>query len=191
MALNPNIPYELFSGGEYVGLPAAAAGAEGPALIRTRDYKAFEEKFSKLRHDTREILGKIAFAAPHAKTDLLARLSPARRDMVIADLQKQGIGWHSADDKTFDLDHDSKTIVRDLQNGKRGFNTPVYNVGGNPVTSAHFDIAGNLARNTAKAHGVPASRREAIAIRPQGLRQDLLAPPPYRQSPPVPGLRAP
>lgn len=180
MALNPNVPYEVFQGGLYVGLPSGEATGDAPALIRKSDYKSFEEKFSKLRHDTREILGKLAFAAPTPKTGLrfptdpLFGLSTARREMVIADLKKQNVGWHNDADKTFGLSADDKTIVRDLQNAKKGFHTAVYNVMGQPVLGDQFDAAGNLARHTAKAHGVPPLRKDALLARPQGMRDDII-----------------
>lgn len=180
MALNPNVPYEVFEGGLYVGLTSTLAEGAAPALIRKSDYRAFEEKFIKLRHDTREILGKLAFAVTSPKeglrfpTDPLFGLSTARREMVIADLKKQNVGWHNDADKTFGIDADAKAIVRDLQNAKKGFHTAVYNVGGKPVLADHFDAAGNLARNTAKTHGVPPLRKDALIARPQGMRDDII-----------------
>ena len=180
MALNPNVPYEVFEGGQYVGLCASPAGEGTPALIRISDYPAFEEKFSTLRHDTREILGKLSFAVASPKaglrfpTDPLFGLSTARREMVIADLKKQNVGWFNEADKTFGLDADAKAIVRDLQNAKKGFHTAVYNVMGKPVMGDQFDMAGNLARHTAKAHGVPPLRKDALLARPQGLREDII-----------------
>lgn len=184
MALNPNVPYEVFEGGIYVGLPSMQAEDGQPALIRKSDYKAFEEKFIRLRHDTREILGKLAFAVAtpdglsrRLPSDPLAGLSAARRDMVIADMKKQNVGWCNEANKTFGLGHDEKTIVRDLQHAKKGFHTPVYNVMGKPVFGDHFDIAGNLSRQIARHLGVPPLRKDAVVARPVGLRSDITAVP--------------
>ncbi|MDP2205135.1 MAG: hypothetical protein Q8K65_02395 [Alphaproteobacteria bacterium] len=181
MALNPNVPYEVFQGGQYVGLPSSRApqGSEAP-FITAVQYKALEERYSKLSYDTREILGKVAWAAGAPKfsrndsEDPLAGMSPARRDLVIADMKKHNIGWYNEKDKTFGLEDDDKTIVRDLRAGKKGFNTPIYNVGGNPVVSEHFDDAGNLSKPVAKSRGVPSERSAAIAARPTGIRSTLL-----------------
>ncbi|MFN7113716.1 MAG: hypothetical protein ACK4PK_05085 [Alphaproteobacteria bacterium] len=181
MALNPNVPYEVFQGGHYVALMSSRGPDDaGVPFITAAQYKTVEERYIKLRHDTREILGKVAWAAGAPKfsrndgDDALAGLSPARRDLVIADMQKHNIGWQNEKDKTFGLEDDDKTIIRDLRAGKKGFNTPVYNVGGKPVTAEHFDSAGNLARPVAKNHGVPSERHAAIAARPAGIRSALL-----------------
>jgi hypothetical protein len=187
MALNPNVPYEVFQGGQYVGLPShsAAHSAEVP-FIRAAQYKGFEERYNKLSYDTREILGKLAWAAAAPKfprdggDSTLSGMSPTRRDMVIADLKKHGLGRYNEQDKTFGLDGDDKTIVRDIRGGKKGFNTPVYNVGGSPVSAEHFDDAGNLARHVAKSHGVPSERSAAIAAGTEGIRSALLQTPPKR-----------
>lgn len=184
MALNPNVPYEVFQGGQYVGLPSSGAphSAEVP-FITSVQYKSLEERYNKLSYDTREILGKLAWAAAALKfsrgesDNTLAGMSPARRDMVIADLKKHGLGRYNEQNKTFALDGDDKTIVRDIRGGKKGFNTPVYNVGGTPVAAEHFDAAGNLAKPLAKILGVPSDRSAAIAARGPGIRSALLQTP--------------
>lgn len=190
MALNPNVPYEVFDGGIYVGLPSAHATEGETALIRKSDYKSFEEKFIRLRHDTREILGKLAFAVTPATglsqrfpSDPLTGLSATRRDMVIADMKKQNVGWCNEADKKFGLNTDEKTIVRDLQHAKRGFHTAVYNVAGKPVLGDHFDIAGNLSRPVARSLGVPPLRKDALAAQPQGLRRDITSTAPQATRP--------
>lgn len=195
MALNPNVPYEVFDGGKYVGLPAvSAAHSAAVPLILATQYREFEEKYNKLRYDTREILGKLAWAVPAAKFpggktgDPLGGLSAVRRDMVIADLKKHGVGWFDEKQKTFGLDADDKTILRDVRGGKKGFNTPVYNVGGQPVTGEHFNAAGNLAKDIAKTRGVPVERSAAIAARAGGIRSALLQPPKPAARPFVPAL---
>lgn len=192
MALNPNVPYEVYQNGKYVSLSSTSASHSlVTPLILTTQYKEFEEKFSKLSYDTRETLGKVAWAATPSRfnktqpEDPLAGMSAARRDMVIADLKKHGVGWVNEQDKTFGLDADGKTIVRDLRGGKKGFNTPVYSVAGKPVVSEHFDDAGNLAKGVAKIYGVPSAREEAIAARAPGVRKELLQVAPARPTIPT------
>jgi hypothetical protein len=181
MAHNPNVPYEIYENGAYVGLPAAQANGTGKTpFIPAAQYRETEEKYGRLRHDTREVLGRLSWAAAQrpargsAAEDPLSGMGSLRRDMVIADLKRHGLGWFDEKSRTFGLDEDTKTILRDLRGGKKGFNTPVYNVGGHPVPAGHFDNAGNLAKTPARTCGVPGDRRAAIAARPSGIRHDLL-----------------
>jgi len=165
MALNPNITHELYEGGAYVSVPAdGIARPDAPPMLRS-DYKAFEEKFNKLRHDTRAILSKLAFVAP-SKDDPLPGLSAVRREAVIADLKKHRVGWCKPKTKTFGLDDAARAIVRDLNNGKKGFYSPVYNVEGKPVFGEHFDHAGNLSKPIAKLLGVAWQRKPPAATTP-------------------------
>lgn len=154
MALNPNITHEVYEGGAYVSVPTdGIARPDAPPMLRS-DYKAFEEKFNKLRHDTRAILSKLAWVAPSKQNDPLPGLSAVRRDAVIADLKKHHVGWCRPKTKTFGLDDAARAVVRDLASGKKGFYSPVYNVEGKPVFGEHFDHAGNLSKPIAKALGV-------------------------------------
>lgn len=165
MALNPNITHELYEGGLYVSVPAdGIARPDAPPMLRS-DYKAFEEKFNKLRHDTRAILSKLAFVAP-SKDDPLPGLSAVRREAVIADLKKHRVGWCKPKTKTFGLDDAARAIVRDLNSGKKGFYSPVYNVEGKPVFGEHFDHAGNLSKPIAKLLGVAWQRKAPAAPQP-------------------------
>ena len=165
MALNPNITHELYEGGAYVSVPAdGIARPDAPPMLRS-DYKAFEEKFNKLRHDTRAILSKLSFVAP-SKNDPLPGLSAVRRDAVIADLKKHRVGWCKPKTKSFGLDDAARAIVRDLNSGKKGFYSPVYNVEGKPVFGEHFDHAGNLSKPVAKALGVAWQRKAPAAPPP-------------------------
>jgi hypothetical protein len=172
MTKNPNIPYETYSQGEYVSLPSAESRAV--PLIRARDYADVEARFLKLPPDMRQaLLGAVGRPVSQTKG---AAVTPR----FLEELQKKGIGHVDLPGRSYSLDADTITILRDIRHGKTGFASPVYNVNGRPVTAHKFDDAGRLDANIARIYGVPADPAAAVARRVTGIRRALLQASPAR-----------
>ncbi len=144
-------------------------------LIRIDQYKEFEESFKKLKPESREALTKMANQPPKKADNaaVLAKYGAEGSARILEDLRANGfIGF--ATSFALGLSADSITMIRDISAGKPGYNSPVYNVGGKVVVSDHFDKEGNLAKNVAHIHGVPAARDDAILTSAHGVRKELI-----------------
>lgn len=170
------IPYEKYQNGKYVSLAAVTAPhARATPLIRADQYRDIAQRYRGLSRAAQDALTMLAqpVKSKFDANNPLSRIQPDRRNAIGAEIENAGLGRYNAATGEMGVDADTKTIVRDINRGGRGFHAPVFNVNGHPVVATHFDAAGNLSPVVAAAYGVPARRDEAIAARVPGIRADL------------------